>query len=103
MTDVLEKMAASEDASGVLVVPHWKLASFWLILVPDGRHFCNGVVNFTSFSPKWYSGGAVTSRMSKGVKSWKTLALFLDSNVADFFDPNYSRQFCLLNGCAHCA
>ena len=100
--DVLVKMAASEDASGVLVVPHWRLANFWLTLVPDGKHFCKGVVNYSSFSPKWYSGEAVTSRMFRGVKSWKTLALFLDSNVEDFLEPNYSRSFCLSEGCAFC-
>ena len=102
VADVLVKMEASSDCSGVLVVPQWRLANFWLSLVPDGVHFCNGVTNFTSFSPKWYSGAAVTSRMFKGVKSWKTLALFLDSDAANFSDANYSRYFCLDGGCAHC-
>ena len=99
---MLVKLAASSNASGVLVVPHWKLANFWLTLVLDGTHLCNGVTNFVSFSPKWYSGQTVTSRMFRGVKSWKTLALFLDSDVEEFFEPNYSPAFCFKNGCGHC-
>ena len=93
VSDVLVKLAASSEASGVLVVPHWRLANFWLTLVPDRTHLCNGVMNYVSLSPKWYSGQAVTSRMFRGVKSWQTLALFLDSEVADFFEPNYSPTF----------
>ena len=102
MADVLVKLEASSEALGVFIVPFWRLANFWLTLVPDGVHLCNGVTNYVTFSPKWYSGEAVSSRMFRGVKSWKTLALFLDSNVRDFLEPHYSPFFCLKNGCEHC-
>ena len=99
---VLAKMASSRDSSGVLVVPQWPLASFWLTLLPDGVHFCCGVKNFVFFSPKWFSGHAVTSKMFRGVKKWQTLAVFLDSTVQNFSEANYSKNFCIKDGCDFC-
>ena len=102
VSEVLVKLGHSADASGVLVVPRWPLADFWLTLLPDGTHFLQGVTNFTFFSPKWFSGAAVKSKMFRGVKKWDSLAVFLTSNVSDFFAPNFSPSSCLKSGCAKC-
>ena len=104
VSDVLVKLGSSEDASGVLVVPRWPLADFWLNLLPDGKHFISGVDNFTFFSPKWFSGAAVTSKMFRGVKKWETLAVFISSkeNLSEFFATNYSPAACLDSGCPKC-
>ena len=102
VTEVLTKLKHSEDCSGVLVVPQWPLASFWLNLLPDGKHFIQGVTNFTFFSPKWFSGHSVKSKMFRGVKKWQTLAVFLSSECPEFFAPKFSPAFCLDSGCAKC-
>ena len=77
----LMKIASSGGASGVLAVPKWPLASFWALLFPDGVHFANQVSNFIFFSPKYYSGGAVRSKMFRGIPHWESLAFFADSDV----------------------
>ena len=95
-------LAASSDCTGVFCVPFWPTSPFWLILVPDGMHFANLVRNFIFFSPKYYSGGAVKSRMFRGVPHWETLAFFASSEAADPMEANFSPNFCLNHGCPRC-
>ena len=99
---VILKLVASSEASGILVVPKWPLASFWSTLFPDGVHFALCVKNWISFRPKYFSGDAVSSRMFRGVKKWETLAVFITSGVPAALEPNYSSEFCLKNGCVLC-
>ena len=105
VSEVLVKLGHSSEASGVLAVPYLPLADFWLNVLPDGKHFIGGVTNFTFFSPKWFLGAAVKSKMFRGVKKWKTLAVFITSNaiLSEFFATNYSPAFCLDSGCPKCA
>ena len=95
-------LAASSGCTGVFCVPSWPTSPFWLILVPDGVHFANLVQNYVFFSPKYYSGGAVKSRMFRGVPHWETLAFFASSEVANPLEANFSPNFCLNRGCIRC-
>ena len=83
-------------------MPRWETAAFWLLLVPDGRHFANLVKNFVFFAPKYFSGQTVKSKMFRGVPKWDTLCFFADSSSSKPFEPHYAKNFCLLNGCEFC-
>ena len=87
-------LAASSNCTGVFCVPAWRTSPFWLVLIPDGRHFANLVLNFVFFNPKYYSGGAVKSRMFRGVPHWDSLAFFASSEVDNPLEANYSPAFC---------
>ena len=95
-------LAASPGASGVFCVPAWRTSPFWLVLFPDGTHCASMIKNFTFFSPKYYSGGAVRSKMFRGVPHWETLAFFVEADTPNALEPNFDSKFCLLNGCRFC-
>ena len=99
----LKHLVASENASAVFCMPKWETATFWLLLVPDGRHFANCVKNHVEFAPKYFSGQTVKSKMFRGVPRWDTLCVFVDSNSSKPFEPHYAKDFCLLHGCDRCA
>ena len=99
ITRTLKMLAASSNCSGVLCVPVWRSSPFWLTLLPDGTHFTNCVVNYSFFSPKYYSGGAIKSKMFRGIPKWETLAVFLSSDENEPLAANYSSRFCVKNGC----
>ena len=102
ISKTIKFFAASEGATGVLCVPVWRSSPFWLVLVPDGTHFANVVQNFSFFSPKYVTGGAVKSKMFRGIPHWETLAIYISSDVAEPLAANFSVQFCLKKGCALC-
>ena len=102
IANTIKFFAASSNASGVLCVPVWRTSPFWLVLLPDGVHFCNLVANFSLFNPKYLTGGAVKSKMFRGIPKWETLAVFLDSEVDNPLEANFSPRFCMRNGCDFC-
>ena len=98
----IRKLCGSEGASGVLVCPLWRTASFFSVILPDGQHFANFVLAFLLFSPKYYSHPSVKSKMFRGVRPWDSLALYVAEGQADPFEPNFSKTHCLRNGCPRC-
>ena len=97
----VKHLLLSEDCSGVLCCPLWKTGHYWTLLAPDGVHFAGFVENFTCFRPKYFSGGAVRSRMFTGVPKWQTLAVFIRSGEGNS-GSIYKRSHCLNGGCDRC-
>ena len=102
ITKAVKFFAECSNASGVLCVPVWRSSPFWLVLVPDGKHFANIVSNYVFFSPKYYTGGAIKSKMFRGIPKWETLAMYIDSEADQPLEPRFSPRFCLNNGCDYC-
>ena len=98
----IRKLCASSEATGVLICPLWRASSFFSVVLPDGRHFANFVKSFQLFSPNYFSHPSVKSKMFRGVKTWDTLALFVDSEIPQPFESSYSRELCILGGCERC-
>ena len=90
------------EAFGVLCCPLWVSSSFWHLLAPDATHFAGFVKNFIVFSPKYFSGPSVRSRMFSGVPKWETVALFIDSSDSHLKSSKFSPENCLKNGCVKC-
>ena len=91
------------QAKGCLITPLWQSSAFWTFLCADGKHFNCFVRKVYSFCPYFVAGEYIRNNVFKGVKKFRTLALWVDfENVSDIFQPQIHPKFCIFDGCSKC-
>ena len=90
-------------AKGCLVTPLWRSSIFWTFLCADGVHFNSFVKKVYSFCPYFVAGEFIRNNVFKGVKKFRTLAIWVDFlDVLDIFQPQLLPNFCIYDGCSKC-
>ena len=91
-------------ARGVIIVPVWPASSFWLSIVPDGRHLANWAVKWMRFRPGIISDINIRSQTFKNPLNFDLIAIQFDFGLGgQGMGPNQSPDFCLCKGCFLCS
>ena len=89
---------------GVIIVPVWPASSFWLNILPDGRHLAVWAVKWLRFRPGIVSDVNIRSMTFKNPLNFDLIAIQFDfSREGQIFAPNVSPAFCLRQGCVICS
>ena len=93
-------------AHGLLVVPVWKSASFWINLVPDGKHFPSWVTQFLIFRPTGFVvDEAIRSSTFRNPVKFDILVMkfdFMGITDDELFKSVLSKDKCLDDPCVGC-
>ena len=88
---------------GLLVVPVWKASSFWMRLVPDGKHLPIWARKFLMFKPNGFiSDSAIISRTFKNPPTFDMLVILFDFSEVqdnDLFVSLNRRENCIADHC----
>ena len=91
------------QTQGLMVLPVWKAASFWMKVVPDGRHLCVWAKKFLLFKPSGFiCDSAIISSTFKNPVTFDMVAILFDfSEVSseDIFAPFVRRENCVADSC----
>lgn len=88
---------------GVIIIPVWPASSFWLSIVPDGRHLARWAVKWMRFRPRTVSDVNIRSQTFRNPLTFDILGIQFDFSSGDqIFEPNESPEFCLRQGCNVC-
>ena len=95
------------QAHGLLVVPVWKSASFWINLVPDGKHFPPWVKQFLIFKPTGFIvDEAIQSSTFRSPVNFEILVIKFDfmsvTEEEQLFIPVLSKDNCIEDKCFAC-
>ena len=94
------------QAHGLLVVPVWKAASFWINLVPDGKHFPVWVKQFLIFKPTGFIvDEAIRSSTFRNPVNFEILVMkfdFMSVTEEELFIPFLSKNNCTEDICSDC-
>ena len=93
-------------AHGLLVVPVWKSASFWINLVPDGKHFPSWVTQFLIFKPSGFVvDEAIRSSTFRNPVKFEMLVIrfdFMCVTEEELFIPVLAKDKCIDDLCVVC-
>ena len=67
-------------SKGVIFVPEWPSAYFWPLITPDGKNFCDFVLDYLVLDPYFINHSASSSVFS-GFAKFRSIALLVDFNV----------------------
>ena len=90
-----KKICSSSCASGVVVFPLWKSATFWPIFFSDGTHCSWPATSVHQFDP-FINVGQFYSGVMNGHNDYKFIAIFFDTT---FHGPSFS-SLCHLPTCS---
>ena len=88
------------------MVPVWKASSFWINLVPDGKHFPTWVKQFLIFKPSSFIiDEAIRSSTFRNPVNFEILVIkfdFMFVREEELFIPVLSKDNCIEDGCLFC-
>lgn len=88
---------------GLIIIPAWPSASFWLRIVPDGKHLAGWAERFLRFRPGMISDINIQSGTFKSPLTFDLLVIkFNFDSWRDLYGPSLSPQTCLSYGCDYC-
>ena len=99
---------AIHKAKGLLIVPHWPGSSFYLNIVPDGKHFSKWVIKFLKFRPTGfcYDVNIRSSTFKQSPSTFDMIILHFDFSIVNEFNFHHadvSRTKCIDHGCDKCS
>ena len=90
-------------SNGLIIIPAWPSASFWLRIAPDGRHLAGWAERFLRFRPGMVSDINIQSGTFKSPLTFDILAVKFNFNAGrDLYGPRLSHETCLNYGCDDC-
>ena len=90
-------------SKGLIIIPAWPSASFWLKIAPDGRHLAGWAEKFLRFRPDMVSDINIQSGTFKSPLTFDILAVKFNFNARrDLYGPRLSHETCLSYGCDDC-
>ena len=91
------------QTQGLMVIPVWKAASYWMKVVPDGKHLPNWSKKFLLFKPSGFiCDSAIISSTFKNPTTFDMLVILFDFSevrTEDIFVPFVRRENCIADFC----
>lgn len=92
------------QSRGLLVIPVWRASSFWMKIVPDGKHLCSWSKKFLLFKPSGFiSDSAIISSTFKNPPTFDMLVILFDFSAVrrdeNIFVPLIKRENCIADDC----
>ena len=89
---------------GLLIVPAWPSASFWMKIVPDGRHLARWGEKFLRFRPGMVCDINIRNQCFKSPLSFDLIVIRFNFNSSgNLFEPRLETENCLRYGCDICS
>ena len=100
-------LAKCKVANGLLVVPVWKSCSFWVSILPDGKHFPKWVTRFLRFKPTGFIvDEMISANTYRNPVNYEIVVLQFCfqyvNNQDDLYTPYISVNNCFDFGCNFC-
>ena len=88
---------------GLLVLPVWRSAAFWINVVPDGKHLSVWAKKYLIFKPsEFVCDSEILSSTFKNPVTFDIMIIKFDFDGVkeeDLFRPILSRENCVVNDC----
>ena len=96
------KTIVRDQATGILIVPHWVTMKDWLFICQDGVHVNRLFPRVLMFRPRYVAGKDVVSLTFAGTPKFQTLALVFDGAIQRPLISKKGKVFCTRHGCMKC-